>query len=130
MLPVSRAVYDFRTDLREEDFSVATAVGVTTDNSTLGQPLYDDDIGTVDFLSDETTDVPIATSYNTTSRQLLVSGLSANSTRTLTIFYDVDALAGGDALNTFVGYVPWVWMLIIIVFPVAALAAIFTGRAD
>ena len=130
MLPVSEAVYDFRTDLREDEFTSPTGVGVTSANVTLGEPVYDDDTGTIDYFSDLSTDVPAYSSYNATSRQLLVSGLTANTTRVLSIFYDVDALAGSDALNNFVGYIPWIWLLIIIVFPIAGLAAIFTGRAD
>ena len=130
MLPVSGAVYDFRTDLREDDFSSTTVAGQTTENVTLHKPVYDDDIDTIDIVSDESADTPAYNSYDNTTRVVNITGLSANLTRTLTVSYDVDALEGGDALNTFVGYIPWIWMLIIIVFPIAALAAIFTGRAD
>lgn len=130
MLPVSGAVYDFRTDLREDEFTSPTGVLVTTANVTLGKPVYDNDTSTIDYFSDLSTDVPVYSSYNATSRQLGVAGLTDNTTRTLTITYDIDALGGSDALNTFVGYVPWMWMLLIIVFPIAGLAAIFTGRAD
>lgn len=130
MLPVSGAVYDFRTDLRTDEFTSPTGVGVTSANVTLGEPLYDDDTQTIDILSDLSTDTPAFSSYTTATRVVNISGLSANTTRILTVSYDVDALGGSDALNTFVGYVPWMWMLIIIVFPIAGLAAIWTGRAD
>jgi len=130
MLPVSEAVYDFRTDLREDEFSSTTAVGQTTENVTLLREVYDDDTETISILSDDSDDSPAYSSYNTTSRQLGISGLADNLTRTLTVSYDVDALAGSAALNTFVGYIPWIWLLIIIVFPIAGLAAVFLGRAD
>lgn len=129
MLPVSEAVYDFRTDLREDEFNVTTE-DVTSANVTLGKPLYEDDTGTIDIISDESTDNATFGSYTTGTRVLNITALSANVTRILTVSYDIDALEGSDALNTFVGYIPWIWMLIIIVFPIAGLAAIFTGRAD
>ena len=128
MLPVSDAIYDFRTDLREDEFISATGVGVDTANVTLGKPVYDDDTGTIDILSDLATDVPAYSSYNGTSRQIGVSGLTANTTRTLTVSYDIDALGGSGAINNIMDIIPFIWMLIIIAFPMAALFAIFTGR--
>ena len=130
MLPVSRAVYDFRTDLRTDEFSSTTVGSQTSENVTLGKPVYDDDTGTIDILSDESTDTPAFSSYTTATRVVNISGLSANTTRVLAVSYDIDALEGSDALNTFVGYVPWIWMLIIIVFPMVGIAAIWTGRAE
>ena len=129
MLPVSRAVYDFRTDLRTDEFFSTTAVSQTSENVTLGKPVYDDDTGTIDILSDLSTDNATYNSYNTTTRVLNIINLTDNTTRILSVSYDIDALEGSDALNTFVGYVPWIWMLIIIVFPMVGIAAIWTGRA-
>lgn len=128
MLPVSVAIYDFRTDLREDTFDTDTGVGVTTANVILGKPVYDNDTETIDILSDLATDVPTYSSYNTTSRQLGISVLTANATRILTVSYDIDALEGSDAINTVMDIIPFIWMLVIIAFPMAALFAIFTGR--
>ena len=129
MLPITAAIYDFRTDVQEDTFTSDTAVGQTTENVTLSEVLYDNDTQTIDILSSISGDVPAYASYNGTTRLLGISGLSANTTRSLTVSYDVDALAGSDAINNLLDIVPWIWMLCIIVFPMAALAAIFIGRA-
>jgi len=128
MLPLTEAIYDFRTDLREDEFTYATGVGVNSANVTLGKPVYDDDIFTIDILSDLLTDNATYSGYHTTSRLLDISGLSDNATRLLTISYDIDALEGSDAINALLDRVPFIWMLIIIAFGPAALFAIFTGR--
>jgi len=130
MLPVSEAVYDFRTELREDEFTSPTGVGVASANVTLGEELYDDDTGTIDYQSDLATDAPATSSYNATSRQLLVSGLTDNTTRILIVSYDVNALEGYDAIGLVADRWPFIWMLLIIVFPIGAFAAMFMGRAD
>ncbi len=129
MLPLTAAIYDFRTDVQEDTFASATGGVETTDNVTLSVELYDDDIQTIDILSSLATDIPAASSYNSTNRVLTVGGLSANTTRSLTISYDVSALVGNDAINTLADRLPWIWMLCIVGFAPASLAAIFTGRA-
>lgn len=128
MLPITASIYDFRTDLQEDTFSTDTAVGVTTANVTLSDELYDDDTQTIDILSSISDDVPAYSSYNGTTRLLGISGLSANTTRVLTVTYDVDALAGSDAINNFLDVVPWVWLMCIAVFAPAALVSMFVGR--
>jgi len=128
MLPVTEAVYDFRTELRTDTFSTTTSVGVTSANETLLDNLYDGDTGSVDIDSDEATDAPLPTSYNTTSRVLNITGLTTNTTRTLDVSYDVDALEGFASINLLMDRIPFIWMLIIILFGPAALFAIFTGR--
>lgn len=127
MLPITMAIYDFRTDLRTDTFNTSTAVGVTTANETLLDDLYDGDIGSVDIASDDATDAPLANSYNSTSRVLGMTGLTENTTRTLEISYDIDAL-DVDSLNTLFDWLPLIWILVIVAFPMAALFAIFTGR--
>jgi len=130
MLPVSEAVYDFKTMLREDVFTSPTGVGVTSANVTLGKPVYDADTGTIDILSDLSTDNASVGGYNSTNRLLLVSGLTANTTRILTITYDIDALEGYDAIVIVADRFPFIWMLIIIIFPIGAFWAIFTRRVD
>ena len=130
MLPVSEAVYDFRTELRVDEFSSTTGVGATSVNETLGKPIYDDDTGTIDILSDDSTDVPAFNIYASTSHSVNITGLTADTTRVLTVSYDVDALEGFDAINTFVDRIPFFWMLLIIIFPVAGIAYLFLRRGD
>lgn len=128
MLPVSEAIYDFRTFVRTDTFLTATAVGVTTANETLLDDLYDCDMGSIDMNSDVATDHPLPGTINCTTRVLNVSGLTANATRTLDITYDVNALGGSVAINLLADRAPLFWLLVCIAFSPAALFAIFTGR--
>lgn len=129
LIPITEVVYDFRTDVKSDSFYVATGVGVTTGNVTLHDSLYDDDTSTLEVSSDLATDVPVASSCNTTTRLTTIGGLSANTTRTLELTYDVDALHGSDAWDNVLNLIPTIWMVIIVIFPMAAIAAIFVGRA-
>lgn len=127
MLPVTQAIYDFRTDERTDTFSTPTAAGVTTANETLLEALYGADIGSILIVSDLATDVPLPSSYNSTSQVLDMTGFTENTTRTIEISYDVDALRGNNAVDTFLGWLPYIWILVIAVFPMAAIFAIFKG---
>ena len=128
MLPLTEGVYDFRTDPRTDTFSVDTGVGVTTANESLLSDLYDCDMSSIDIDSDLATDNPQYYAINCTTRLLDITGLTANTTRTLSITYDFDALQGSTAINNLVDRVPWIWLLVIIAFAPAAIFAIFTGR--
>ena len=130
MLPVTDAIYDFRTDQRTDTYTTATAVAVTTANATLHAVLYDNDIGSASFISDLVTDIPLSSSYNSTSRQLLISGLTANTTRTMEITYDFNALSDSSGIDTLMDWMPLIWILIAIGFGPAALFSIFSGRGS
>ncbi len=127
LLPLTMTVYDFKTDQQTDLFSMVTA-DTTTDNITLSELLYDADVTTVYVLSDLSDDMISWGSYNATSNNLLVSGMSGNTTRVLTATYDVDALGGSTAIINLVDRLAWIWLLLIIAFAPASLAAIFTGR--
>jgi len=127
-IPITEATHDYRTDLRTDTFrSTDTAVGVTSANVTLLKVLYDDDTEEISILSSISADVPAFSSYNTTSRQLNMSGLSANTTRTVYVSYDVDALESSEAIATFIGYLPLLWYSVCILFPMGAIASLFLG---
>ena len=128
LLPQTSAIADFITDLRTDTLSATTAVAATTANVTLLDSLYDDDIGSVAIFSDDDTDTPLANSYNTTSRALNITGLTANATRVLEVTYDIDALGGSPAVVIFVGNLPFIWLIVIAVFPMAAIFVIFRNR--
>ena len=130
MLPVTEAIYDFRTDQRSDYFNYSTSVGETTANVTLLRPVYDDDTSTISVLSDTAADIPVFSSYNTTTRATIITGLADNTTRLLTVTYDVDALSDANAVEAIISRLDFLWLLMIIAFPIAALAAIFTGRAS
>ena len=130
MLPVEEAVYDFRTALRTDTFLTSTGVDVTSANETLWGSLYECDLGSIDIDSDEATDTPVPNSANCTSRVLNIEGLSDNTTRVLEITYAYDALVGYEAINTIVDRFPFIWIVLLIAFPIAAFAAMFMGRSD
>ena len=129
MLPVTRAIYNFRTDLREDSFNYETGGAETTANVSLHDPIYDDDTDTVSILSDLATDIPLFSAYNTTTRLLDMTGLTVASNRTLRVFYDINALIDNDALSTLMDWLPYIWLILICVMPMAGIYAIFRGRA-
>lgn len=126
LLPVTSATYDFRTDVAENEFRYETAGG-TVANVTLLKALYDDDISTVTVTSDDTDDVPAVVAYHTSSRILDISGLDTATNRTLMVSYDFDALSASAALSNFIDYVPWIWLIMLVCFPVAAIVYLIFG---
>jgi hypothetical protein len=128
LLPVTDAVYDFRTDVKEDSFYYSTGVGVTVANVTLTKALYNDDQSTASAISDYSTDLPVVAGYHTSTRVLDLTGLAGNYTRTLTVSYDFDGLGGSSAINTVADRLGWIWLLCIIVFAPAALASMWIGR--
>jgi hypothetical protein len=129
MLPVTQGVYDFRTDVKEDEFRYETGAGVTVANVTLLKELFDDDQSTVDVISDDTDDTPVVVSYHSATRLLDISGLAQSTNRTLSVSYDFDALSASGALSMLVDRVSWIWLACIIVFPPAAIVAmLISGR--
>lgn len=129
MLPVVEAIYDYRTMQRTETDPIDTAVGVPTGNVTLFTAVYNNDTDTIGITSDLATDVPALSSYNITTRFLVFDGLTANASRIITVTYLIDALGTSTAVNTFLGWLPYIWFLVVFAFIPAALFAIFTNRA-
>lgn len=128
-LPVTAAIYDFRTDVKEDKIIASTGVGEATANVTLFKTIYNADTSTLSIYSNNSTDTPLFSAYNAATKTLLISGLTANTTRTLTISYDYDVLAASTALSNFLDKLSWIWMVCVIGFVPAALVAIFVPRA-
>tara|TARA_Y100000310_G_scaffold209022_1_gene209630 strand:- start:519 stop:926 length:408 start_codon:yes stop_codon:yes gene_type:complete len=126
MIDIPQAVLDFRTTTRQDVFNVVTA-DTTTANVTLLRAIYLNDTNTISYLS-TISEEPFFSSYNSTTRDLQTGGLTANTTRTLTVNYSENALTFNTSLNTFLDWFPYMWISIIALFPIAALVAIFTGR--
>ncbi len=124
MLPIPQSVYDFRTDIREETTQAVTGLGVTTFSTVLDKPIYDDDTQTIILLSDNPLDIPVVSTYTAPTRTLLIDGLNADDTRTLTISFDIDSLNAHPAFNTVLNIIPYFWILILVVFPVVSLIVI------
>jgi len=129
MLPFTEAIYDFRTDVRTDTFTVLTGVGVTTGSVQLFTDIYDDDTSTIDLSSNDADDDPLYSSYNASNRQLDMTGFAANTTRTLTVLYDIDALTESEAVGNLLDMLDLFWLLVIIGFPAAGLVAIFVMKA-
>jgi hypothetical protein len=130
LLPVTDAIYSFRTDVKDDSYYTTTAAGVTASNSTLTKALYLNDTSTIDLFSDLNTDLPTVYAYNTTTHALWVTGLTASQTRTLTISYDYDALNASAAISNFLDKLSWIWLICIAVFPIAAIVALFVVKRD
>ena len=128
LFPITGAVYDFQTDVREDTATVATAAGVTTGNFSLVRAVYDDDVSTITITSDLATDDPAYSSYNPTSRLLVFSGLTADTSRTITAQYDTDALTNAPAIGTLLNITPFLWYAFAVVFIGAAIVAMLIGR--
>lgn len=128
MLPFTGAIYDFRTDLREDSFNYTTGIGETTANVTLHKAIYDSDTDTMALTSDLPTDLPLLVSYNVTNRLVVLSGLIANTARTLGVSYDINALEDNEALDTFLGWIPYIWLILVACLPIAAIYSIIKSR--
>jgi len=128
LLPITTAIYDFRTDLREDAFAVATGAGETSANVVLTKPIYDNDTNTIDILTSLATDNATYSSYNSTSRQLEVGQLVVSENRTLTVTYDIDALVANPSISTLMDILPFMWLICIAVFAPLGLFAVITGR--
>ncbi len=128
LIPITQAIYDFRTDLRVDSFAVTTPVGGDNTTVALFASIYDGDIAAAGVTSNLSTDVPVLYSYTAATKAAVLTGLSANATHTLEVSYYYSALSGEVALDTFMDLTPYIWYLVMIAFPVAALAALFMGR--
>ena len=109
----------------QTDVLSSTTAGVTTDDVTLTEPLYDDDVTNVTSItSDNGSDAPTADSYATATRVLTVGGLEATGTRSLTILYEADATDGYTGLGSMVKFGPLIIFMGIIL---AAVGSLWSG---
>jgi hypothetical protein len=130
LLPVTAAAYDFRTDIKEDTCRIMTGVGVSTGNVTLIKAIYLNDPSTVSLTSDDSDDLPVVVSYNSTNRLLALSGFAESANRTVTVSYDVDSLGSSSALANFIDKVPWIWLIALVCFPIAAIVYIIFGMRN
>lgn len=119
LLPFTGAVHSLLTDLKQDSFSITTA---STSNTTvqLYKPLYDNDTSSIVFVSHDIDDSPIASTYNSTSRALLVLGMAENTTRLIDVTYEIDAI-NNTAFATAVTVVTYLWLIMIALFAMGGL---------
>lgn len=86
--PISDGIKGWRTNNTTQNFTITTGGGVTTANVTLSYDLYQASLPEVISLtSSQITDSPVAASYDEATKTMLISGLAASLSRTLTINY-------------------------------------------
>ena len=85
--PIIDGIHDWRSSDTSQNEVVATAAAVTTANVTLDFDLYQASTGEVQSITSTIEESPVASSYDEDSKVLLVSSLTAETSRTLTINY-------------------------------------------
>ncbi len=128
MLPVTQGIYDFRTDIREAEYSITVGAGITTADVVLSKELYDEDTDPITFASTLNTDSPVTGAYVAATRTLTINGLDDDATRTMTVSYPYDALETNPAISTVMDFIPMIWILILVAFPVVGLLVIWLRR--
>lgn len=102
-------------DYTQSIAGVSTGAGIYAANVTLGRSIYNNDTTSVSSItSNESADSPTASSYNSVSKALEVSGLDASTTRTLSVEYDIDSSVLSTGQVTFYTLLRWFWVFIII----------------
>lgn len=94
---------DYRTDELEETFNGNTGVGETSVDIQLECDLWQEVLSNASASTNVTDDDPSLSSYDDTNRQVTVEGLSANTTRTITVTYlsaGLGAYPGADDAAT------------------------------
>lgn len=112
---------DFRTDLLTETYNGDTTSGSINATLQLSHPLWKETVSDMVVRTDVSSDVPYAHNYNSTTREIVVSGLTANQTREITLTYKTAGLSdyeGGEEIAT---KIPLFIMLMVIMIPVLAL---------
>ncbi len=124
---LTASTHDTLTDSYTETANVTTGAAETTGQMTLANELYNDDVAYVTSLgSSRGTDNPVASSYSPTSGNLTISGLDANTWRTMTTIYDAEATGDYTGLKPGLQMMPTLILLSVIAISVAAIWRVFT----
>lgn len=120
------AAHALLTDLKEDIFTITTAVG--SDNSTvqLYKKLYENDTSSIEFVSHDTGDIPLASTYNSTTRSLLILGLAENITRSIDVTYEIDAI-DNTSFTTALTALTFIWLIMIPLFALGGLIWLWWG---
>ena len=84
---ISAGITGWRTNITTEAFVVVTVGGNTSQNVTLGHDLFQSATGEVISLTSNVTETPVASDYDTDSKNLLVGNLDTDTTRLITVEY-------------------------------------------
>lgn len=126
---IPAAVKSFRTDVIDQNFTVATGGGVTTANVSLSKPLWDANVSEVVTLSSsDADDATVASSYNGTGYLVTLTGLAENTTRTISMEYRTGGLNDYAGADTGITKLPSAVLMLIIIVPLALIVALFVKR--
>ncbi len=129
MVATMSSITDFRSTAREATYNDTTGAGVDTANVTLPLSVLDDSLSNITSVtSNNTADAPLATSFTSSTRVLVISGLHDSDSRLLTVGYRSPSLndyPGADLAAKW-----WVLFLVIAIIAcvVAALVSGFTNK--
>lgn len=125
---VMASIKDFRTERLTETFAVETSSLGTTANVSLAKGLWESSVANAEASSNITGDAPAITTYTSASKQLLVSGLAANSNRTLTVEYDAQGLAEYTGAEEGVKYLPTALVVGLILIPFGLIITVLVKK--
>ena len=125
---VTTGVFDFRTDIIEEEFVMDTAGGVTNTTVQLGEPLWDASVAYAQVSSNDTTETPTTNSYTSATRALIITNLNAGTGHILTVSYNTEGLSGYTGAEAGVTKLPLAVVVSIVILPLALLVLLFLRR--
>lgn len=120
VLPFTGATHALLTDLREDNHTITTDGASTTATVQLYKDLYDSDTSSVELVSHDIDDTPAVSSYNATTRALVITGLAVSTIRVIDVTYDVDAI-DNSYFSTAITVVTYTWLIMIPLFALGSL---------
>ena len=108
---VLNSVHDAQSDPKTETFSVTTGASQTTADVTLSTPHFHNDTTHITVSSDNTNDSPTVDAYDPNTKTVTVGGLAASASRTLTVNYEIDAMANYSGAGDILGLVPLLFIV-------------------
>jgi hypothetical protein len=118
---VTSVVHNAQAAPAAEEFAVTTGTGQTSAAVTLSRPHIHADTTHMSATSNNQDDSPSVTAYNPSTRQVTVVGLAPSATRTLTVYYETDALADFPGAGALLEMAPLLWVAGAIALAVAML---------
>ncbi len=111
---VMGAIHNSQTDVMTVEFPGCVVAGGQTTVTLTVDPWKDRTSSITSVTSSEAGATPVASSYNTTTNTLTITGLGAVTPQDITVTYDYDATADYTGLGEMMGLTPLlIWIAII-----------------
>lgn len=123
-VPITGLCHDFQTDVRTDNVYTSTGPGAVTADIVLFKSIYADDSSTLSVNS-SISESPVITAYTAATKTASIGGLTANTSRTISLSYEVDALGGSSSWTTLLGIAPYLYYLILVIIMAAGPIVIF-----